>query len=93
VSTANASVNRLQRDEVTGHVPSTREEVLARRERRKDEFGGRFDEYKTQLDDHKSGRRRLQEADADRLQRKVKSYERKLEQLHQEFDDRVRTVQ
>ena len=86
---ADASASRMRRDERTGHISSTREEILAKRERRKVEFGGRYEEYKGQLDDHHSGHRRLSEGEVFRLEKKVKAYERKLEQLHEEIDERV----
>ena len=89
VTLASAS-SRYQRDEMTGHIASTREEILARRERRKDHFGEKFEEYKQQLDDHHSGRRLLAGGDLNYIQKKVKAYETKLKQLHKEIDDRVR---
>ena len=85
-----ASTRHLTRDERTGHIGSTREEVYARRERRKDHFAGRQEELKQQLDDHQTGRRLLEGREVRYLERKIQSYERKLEQLNKEFDDRVR---
>ena len=88
INTVNSTASRSQQDEMTGHIPSTREEVLARRERRKSEFGGRYEEYKAQLEDHESGRRRLNDVEVGRLERKLRAYERKLDQLHEEVDER-----
>mmetsp|Transcript_99167 Transcript_99167/g.286160 ORF Transcript_99167/g.286160 Transcript_99167/m.286160 type:complete len:135 (+) Transcript_99167:278-682(+) len=88
-SPVHASVRHLERDDVTGHVGSTREEILAKRERRKKEFSKKLEEYKKQLDDHNSGRRRLANAQQlERLQKKVKAYEEKLGHLNKEIDDR-----
>jgi peptidoglycan hydrolase CwlO-like protein len=89
-SSVSASVRHLQRDEVTGHVGSTREELLAKRELRKKEFSRKLEELHQQWEDHESGRRRLKEGfETQRLQRKIKAYQSKLEHLNQEIDDRV----
>jgi peptidoglycan hydrolase CwlO-like protein len=89
-SSVSASVRHLQRDEVTGHVGSTREELLAKRELRKNEFSRKLEELHQQWEDHESGRRRLKEGfETQRLQRKIKAYQNKLEHLNQEIDDRV----
>ena len=90
VSPLSASVRHLQRDEVTGHVGSTREELLAKRELRKTEFSRKLEELHQQWEDHETGRRRLKEGfETQRLQKKIKAYENKLEHLNQEIDDRV----
>jgi hypothetical protein len=47
---ASASIRHLERDEMTGHIASTREEILATRERRKEQFGGRYEEMKQQME-------------------------------------------
>jgi Tfp pilus assembly protein PilN len=71
--------------------PSTREELLARREQRKNEFGGRLNELKQRMEEHQTG---LQDqGELLKLERKRQAYERKLEHLNQDIDDRVRTVQ
>jgi hypothetical protein len=88
---ASASIRHLERDEMTGHIASTREEILATRERRKEQFGGRYEEMKQQMEEHTTGRRLLHETEFDRLERKMVAYERKLEHLHTEIDDRVRS--
>lgn len=89
-SPAFASVRHLERDEVTGHIGSTREEILAKRERRKTDFSKKLQELKQTWDDHESGRRRLTEGfETQRLQKKIKAYETKLEHLNAEIDDRV----
>lgn len=88
-SPVTASVRHLQRDEVTGHVGSTREELLAKRELRKTEFSRKLEELHQQWEDHETGRRRLKEGfETQRLQKKIKAYENKLEHLNQEIDDR-----
>jgi peptidoglycan hydrolase CwlO-like protein len=85
---ASASTRHLERDELTGHIASTREELLATRERRKEQFGGRFEEMKQQMEEHTTGQRLMNENEFNRLERKMKAYERKLEHLHTEIDDR-----
>lgn len=79
-SSVHGSVRHLERDELTGHVGSTREEILARRERRKKEFTQKLEELREQL---KAG------FDSERLRKKIKAYEHKLEYLNKEVDDRV----
>ena len=89
VVSVNASVRHLERDDITGHLGSTREEVLARRESRKQEFAAKLDQLKQQLDDHESGRFLLQGFETERLKKKVKAYENKLQYLNEEVDDEV----
>ena len=92
IVSVNGSVRHLERDDITGHIGSTREEVLAKRERRKKEFSGKLEELKRQLDNHNSGKVPLKEGfETERLKKKIKAYEQKLEYLNQEVDDRVST--
>lgn len=80
----------MERDDVTGHVGSTREEILAKREIRKKDFTKKLMELKQQWADHESGEMRLREgSETERLQKKIKAYEKKLEYLNQPPDDRV----
>lgn len=83
-----ADTRRHQRDEVTGHIPSTHEEILAHRERKKDHFGGKLEEMKQQIEDHKSGKFLMTKDEYDRAQRKVKAFENKVSELNREFDER-----
>lgn len=93
ISFVNGSINRLERDDITGHVGSTREEILARREQRKIEFSNKLEQLKQQWEDHVSGKKRLKEGfETERLQKKIKAYETKLDHLNQEIDDRVSDV-
>jgi hypothetical protein len=88
-----ASVRHLERDDVTGHVGSTREELLATREMRKEDFSRKLEELKQQWADHESGKRRLSEGfETQRLLKKIKAYEKKVEHLNQQMDDRVSRV-
>ena len=90
ISSTNASVRHLERDDITGHLGSTREEILAKREHRKAEFSSRLQQLKKQWDDHVSGKVPLKEGfETERLKKKIKAYEKKLEHLNQEIDDRV----
>lgn len=92
-SSSYANVRHLERDDVTGHVGSTREEIYVRREQRKVEFSRKLEELKQQWADHESGRRRLNEGfETQRLQKKIRAYENKLEHLNMEIDDRVSCV-
>jgi peptidoglycan hydrolase CwlO-like protein len=83
-----ADTRRHQRDEVTGHIPSTHEEIVAHRERKKDHFVGKLDEMKLQIENHKSGRLLLTKDEFERAQRKIRAYENKMEELNREFDER-----
>ncbi len=90
VISVNGSTRRLERDEMTGHVSSTREEMLSRRERRKTEFSRKLQQLQQQWDDHISGKVPLKQGfETERLQKKIKAYETKLEHLNQEIDERV----
>lgn len=83
-----ADTRRHRRDEVTGHIPSTHEEILAHRERKKGHFGERLDEMKQKIENHKSGMSLLTKDEYERAQRKIKAYENKMEELNREFDER-----
>ena len=77
------------REDSMGYM-STREEILATRERRKKQFSGRVEDWKEQLDHHESGRRRLSDPEAHSIQKKIEVYQRKLEwHLEGEMDDRT----
>jgi hypothetical protein len=77
-----------RRDEVTGHIPSTHDEIVARREEHHDTFSSRLADVNMKLGSHSSGERLLTEAEFNRLNRKKKAYENKLEELGREFDER-----
>lgn len=89
VNTRTVGTRHLERDEVTGHVGSTREELLSRREQRKSQFGDKLDALKAQMEMHESGTVVLTEYEVQKIQKKIKAYENKLEYLNQEVDDRV----
>ena len=79
---------RHRRDDMTGHIPSTHEEILSHRERRKDLFTSKLEEMKQTMDDHKTQRRLLTKDEYHKLERKIKAYENKMEELNREFDER-----
>jgi peptidoglycan hydrolase CwlO-like protein len=79
---------RHRRDDVTGHVPSTHEEILAHRERKKDAFSAKLEEMKQRMDDHKTQRQLLTKDEYYKLERKIKAYENKMEELNRDFDER-----
>jgi hypothetical protein len=77
-----------RRDEVTGHIPSTHAEIVSRREEHHELYSSRLVDVNTKLDHHSSGDELLTEAEFNRLNRKKKAYENKLEELSREFDER-----
>ena len=79
---------RHRRDEETGHIPSTHDEIVSRREEHHDLFSSRLVEVNAKLDLHMSGEELLTEVEFNRLNRKKKAYENKLEELSREFDER-----
>ena len=83
-----ADTRHHRRDDVTGHIPSTHEEIVSRRQEHSDLFTSRLDEVNIQLDSHTSGERMLTETQYYKLERKKKAYEGKLEELNREFDER-----
>ena len=83
-----ADTRHHRRDDVTGHIPSTHEEIVSRRQEHSDLFTSRLDEVNIQLDSHTSGGRLLTETEYNKLERKKKAYEGKLEELNREFDER-----
>ncbi|KAG7362811.1 hypothetical protein IV203_026171 [Nitzschia inconspicua] len=88
IASVSADTRKHRRDEVTGHVPSTHEEILAHRERKKIHFGGKLEELKKQIEDHMSGKSLLTKDEYERAQRKIRAFENKLEELNREFDER-----
>jgi hypothetical protein len=76
------------RDKVTGHIPSTHEEVVSRREEHHELFSSRLIDVNTKLGHHSSGDELLTEVEFNRLNRKKKALENKLEELSREFDER-----
>jgi len=88
VGSVAGDTRRHKRDEVTGHVPSTHEEILAQRERKKDVFGERLEEMKRKMEDHKSGKQLLTKEEYQKMERKIKAYENKMEELTRDFDER-----
>jgi len=88
VGITSADTRLHKRDDVTGHIPSTHEEIITRREEHKDLFSSRLDEVNTQLEHHASEERLLTETEYYRLGRKKKAYENKLEELNRVFDER-----
>jgi len=77
-----------KRDEVTGHIPSTHDEIISRREESHDLFSSRLVDVNTKLNHHSSGETLLNEAEFNRLSRKKKAFENKLKELSREFDER-----
>lgn len=77
-----------RRDEVTGHIPSTHEEIVSRREEHHEVFSSRLADVNRKLEQHSSGEQLLTEAEFNRLNRKKKAFENKLDELGREFDER-----
>jgi peptidoglycan hydrolase CwlO-like protein len=88
ISPVSADTRRHTRDDVTGHVPSTHEEILSHRARKKEVFGEKLDEIQKKMDDHKNGINLMNKLDYERTERKIKAYKHKLEELNREFDER-----
>lgn len=91
--TVDASTRHLERDELTGHIGSTREEILVKRERRKGQFGGKLEELYKQMEAHTSGEVPLPPASVARLEKKIKAYEHKLNYYEESDTEEVRPEQ
>jgi len=77
------------RDSSSGfEMSSTREEILATRAKRKEQLEGLLLETKQQLTDHNSGKRLLDAKDLAGVQKKIHVYERKLETMEGDMDER-----
>jgi peptidoglycan hydrolase CwlO-like protein len=83
-----ADTRRHVRDEVTGHIPSTHEEILSTRQQHKELFSERLAEMKKKFEDHINGTKLLTRAEYQKIERKIKAYESKVEDLSREFDER-----
>ena len=80
---------RYEMDDVTGHVDSTREEILSTRKLRKQQFADLLAGYEAQLEDHNSGEVLLTEKQYNKVLHKVKAYKHKLQELDLDADPRV----
>lgn len=89
VSTSVSANTRHEEDDLTGHVASSREEILSTRKLRKKQFGDLLAGYQAQLDSHNSGEQLLNESDYNRVSQKVKAYTHKLKELDLDSDPRV----
>ncbi len=87
-SLVGADTRLHRRDEVTGHIPSTHEEIVSRREEHHEVFSSRLADVNRKLEQHSSGEQLLTESEFNRLNRKKKAFENKLEELGREFDER-----
>eukprot|EP00934_Nitzschia_sp_Nitz4_P008409 Nitzschia sp. Nitz4//scaffold278_size24532//16724//17239//NITZ4_008378-RA/size24532-augustus-gene-0.16-mRNA-1//-1//CDS//3329545384//8399//frame0 len=87
-SNAFTSYRDAEKDDVTGYVGTTREELLATRQRRTQDYGAKLQEYQNQLDRHLSGEVPLSAGDVQRLEKKIRAYSNKMEYLTSEMDER-----
>ena len=65
-----------------------REEVVANRSKRREQLVKMFEDAKVTMEDHTAGRRLLDDGDVTALERKINAFERKLETMTGEMDDR-----
>jgi len=75
---ARTSTRHLERDDITGHIPSTRQEVLARREERSEGFRERLVALYAQLEEHEQGILKLYPGEKIKIEKAIKAYEAKL---------------
>eukprot|EP00532_Pseudo-nitzschia_australis_P018913 CAMPEP_0168295466 /NCGR_PEP_ID=MMETSP0142_2-20121227/12087_1 /TAXON_ID=44445 /ORGANISM="Pseudo-nitzschia australis, Strain 10249 10 AB" /LENGTH=117 /DNA_ID=CAMNT_0008244147 /DNA_START=58 /DNA_END=408 /DNA_ORIENTATION=- len=80
-----ADTRRHRRDEVTGHIPSTHQEILTRRDEHHGIFSSRLDNVEMRLALHDSGKRLLTEPKYHQLHQKRRAYQGKLEELGRRF--------
>ena len=86
--TVNANTREMQYDEVTGHLSSTREEVLAERTRHKKRFAEMLKDFQSKIDNHKSGVAPLSGPQVQYYEKKIKVYTHKLKELDLDKDPR-----
>ncbi|CAB9526248.1 expressed unknown protein [Seminavis robusta] len=67
---------------------TTKEEIIANRERRKEQLKKLLDEVRETKDNHDSGRKLLSDEELTVVDRKISAYERKLETMQGEMDER-----
>ena len=77
---------RHTRDEVTGHVGSTHEELLSSRAEKRDIFHDRLAEMKQRIEQHNQGNELLTEQEYNKLLKKIKAYEHKVNYLDNNND-------
>jgi len=70
------------------HPRAQREEVLASRQRRREQLEKMLGELSQQVEDHKSGRRLLDAEEKTMLDKKIDIFQRKLETMQGDLDDR-----
>lgn len=86
VISVEGDTRRHDRDDVTGFVGSTHEELLSSRAHKRDIFAGRLAEMKRQMEQHKTGERLLSESEFYKVEKKIKAYEEKIEYLDKNSD-------
>ncbi|GKZ00064.1 hypothetical protein MPSEU_000959800 [Mayamaea pseudoterrestris] len=69
------------------HVETTRQEILAGRKKRIEQLETILNDAKQRLDDHKTGKRLLEELETLKLEKKIEIFQRKLEQMQRVPDD------
>jgi hypothetical protein len=89
------TMERPKRDEVPSYSEthgylSSREELLATRDHRKNQYADKVQQWKEQLSSHADGSgRRLSEGEHLNIQRKIRAYETKLERhMNHDLDNR-----
>jgi hypothetical protein len=81
-----ADTRRHARDEVTGYVGSTHEELLSSRAEKRDIFHERLSEMKVRMDQHMKGEKLLSETEYYKLEKKINAYEHKVDYLDKNSD-------
>ena len=81
-----ADTRRHNRDDVTGFVGSTHEELLSSRSEKRDIFADRLQEMKRQMELHHKGERLMSEQEYYKLEKKIKAHEHKVEYLDKNTD-------
>ena len=69
-------------------IKSQKEEIVANRAKRREQLEKLLVEAKASRDDHTEGRKLMEETEFTALERKINAYERKLETMSGDMDDR-----
>jgi len=73
---------------IISSTSSQKEEIKANRAKRREQLSKLLDEARESMEDHTSGRRLLEDKELHTLERKIDAYERKLETMQGEMDER-----
>ena len=70
----------------------TREDIIASREKRKNQLEGVLEQIHKKLADHRSGKKIIAPHQLDHMEQKIQAYQYQIEEMDRELDEDVRRL-